>query len=123
MHQCLCGQPSSCEVRGIVNGTTNFMLTKMVQEGMGFEEALADCPEPGLRRDQGPLRRRGRPGRRPQDRHPGLAWPSGGRCYTENLPTRGIRPITAADVKRGRGRLGCAIKLIAWCRQAQDGAV
>ena len=29
------------EIAGILNGTTNFMLTKMIEEGMGFEDALA----------------------------------------------------------------------------------
>ena len=29
------------EIAGILNGTTNFMLTKMFEEGMGFEDALA----------------------------------------------------------------------------------
>ncbi|MDE8682348.1 homoserine dehydrogenase, partial [Blautia schinkii] len=29
------------EVMGIVNGTTNFILTKMTQDGMEFKDALA----------------------------------------------------------------------------------
>lgn len=32
---------------GIVNGTTNFILTKMAQDGMEFEEALALATELG----------------------------------------------------------------------------
>ena len=30
------------EVAGIINGTTNYILTKMTLEGMGFEDALKD---------------------------------------------------------------------------------
>ena len=30
-------QPSSARSQGIVNGTTNFMLTKMKRENMGFD--------------------------------------------------------------------------------------
>ena len=35
------------EVMGIVNGTTNFILTKMTQEGMEFKDALALATELG----------------------------------------------------------------------------
>ncbi len=35
------------EVRGIVNGTTNFILTAMHQVGQGYAEALADAQEAG----------------------------------------------------------------------------
>ena len=28
------------EIMGIVNGTTNYILTKMSEEGMGYQEAL-----------------------------------------------------------------------------------
>ena len=34
------------EVIGIVNGTTNFILTKMIEEGMDFDDALALATEP-----------------------------------------------------------------------------
>jgi homoserine dehydrogenase len=36
------------EVRGIVNGTTNFMLTAMHGAGQGYAEALADAQEAGF---------------------------------------------------------------------------
>jgi homoserine dehydrogenase len=35
------------EVRGIVNGTTNFILSQMHQVGQGYAEALADAQEAG----------------------------------------------------------------------------
>ena len=44
MHQCLAANVIT-EVEGIVNGTTNFMLTKMVREGLGFDEALKIAQE------------------------------------------------------------------------------
>ena len=40
LKQCLAGNHMS-EVMGIVNGTTNFILTKMSQENMEFKDALA----------------------------------------------------------------------------------
>ena len=42
LKQCLAGNHMS-EVMGIVNGTTNFILTKMSQENMEFKDALALC--------------------------------------------------------------------------------
>lgn len=39
LKQCLAGNHIT-EVMGIVNGTTNFILTKMTQEGMEFQDAL-----------------------------------------------------------------------------------
>ena len=46
MHQCLAANVIT-EVEGIVNGTTNFMLTKMVRENLGFDEALKIAQELG----------------------------------------------------------------------------
>ena len=34
-------------IHAIINGTTNFILTKMAREGMGFEEALRQAQELG----------------------------------------------------------------------------
>ncbi len=36
------------KIIGIVNGTTNFILTKMTKEGLGFEEALSKAQEMGF---------------------------------------------------------------------------
>ena len=46
LKQCLAGNHLD-EVMGIVNGTTNFILTKMTQEGMEFQEALAMATQLG----------------------------------------------------------------------------
>ena len=46
LKQCLAGNHIE-EGIGIVNGTTNFILTKMTQEGMEFSEALALATELG----------------------------------------------------------------------------
>ena len=36
------------EITGILNGTTNYMLTRMAEEGVSFEEALKDAQERGF---------------------------------------------------------------------------
>lgn len=33
---------------GIVNGTTNYILTKMDEEGVSYEDALADAQQLGF---------------------------------------------------------------------------
>lgn len=35
------------EIMGIVNGTTNYILTKMSEKGMGYEDALRQATELG----------------------------------------------------------------------------
>ena len=46
----------------------------------------------------------------------------GHQIYPQNIPTRGIRAITAADVASAE-KLGCVIKLIAWMKLGKDGSV
>ena len=53
MHQCLAANVIT-EVEGIVNGTTNFMLTKMVREGLDFEDALHIAQELGYAETKDP---------------------------------------------------------------------
>ena len=74
------------EVEGIVNGTTNFMLTKMVRENLGFDEALKIAQELGYAETKDPRRRCGRPRRLPQDRHPVLRWSAATRSTPRTSP-------------------------------------
>lgn len=120
MHQCLAANVIT-QVQGIVNGTTNFMLTKMAREEMGFDQALkiaqqlgyAETKDPGDDVD-GPDACR---------KIAILASIAFGRhFYPKNIPTRGIRPITVADIAAA-ARLDCVIKLIAWARRDEEGRV
>lgn len=118
MHQCLAANHIS-SIRGIVNGTTNFMLTKMKRENMGFDEALkiaqqlgyAETRDPGDDVD-------GRDACRKIAILASLA--CGHHVYPDNIPTRGIRDITVADIKAAE-KLDSAIKLIAWYNEGGDG--
>ncbi len=120
MHQCLAANHIS-QIEGIVNGTTNFMLTKMKREGMSFEEALhlaqklgyAETKDPGDDVD-------GRDACRKIAILASLA--CGHHVYPDNIPTRGIRELTALDVKAAES-LECVIKLIAWYREEDDGGL
>ena len=120
MHQCLAANHISA-IQGIVNGTTNFMLTKMKRENMGFEEALkiaqqlgyAETKDPGDDVD-------GRDACRKIAILASLA--CGHHVYPEAIPTRGIRDITVADIHAAE-KLDCAIKLIAWYDEGADGCM
>ena len=59
-------------VMGIVNGTTNFILSAMDATGAGYAETLDEASRLGLRRGR-PDRRRRRLRRRVEGRDPGLA--------------------------------------------------
>ena len=53
MHQCLAANQIS-QIQGIVNGTTNFMLTKMKRENMGFDAALKIAQQLGYAETKDP---------------------------------------------------------------------
>ena len=119
MHQCLAANQIS-QIQGIVNGTTNFMLTKMKRENMGFDAALkiaqqlgyAETKDPGDDVD-------GRDACRKIAILSSLA--CGHHVYPDNIPARGIRDVTVEDVKAAE-QLDCAIKLIAWYHENPEGA-
>ena len=119
MHQCLAANQIS-QIQGIVNGTTNFMLTKMKRENMGFDAALkiaqqlgyAETKDPGDDVD-------GRDACRKIAILSSLA--CGHHVYPDNIPARGIRDVAVEDVKAAE-QLDCAIKLIAWYHENPEGA-
>ena len=119
MHQCLAANQIS-QIQGIVNGTTNFMLTKMKRESMGFDAALkiaqqlgyAETKDPGDDVD-------GRDACRKIAILSSLA--CGHHVYPDNIPARGIRDVAVEDVKAAE-QLDCAIKLIAWYHENPEGA-
>ena len=119
MHQCLAANVIT-EVEGIVNGTTNFMLTKMVRENLGFDEALKIAQELGYAETKDPGDDvDGRDACRKIAILASLA--CGHHVYPDNIPARGIRDITVADIQAAE-KLDSAIKLIAWYHENPEGA-
>lgn len=114
MHQCLAANLIT-GVQGIVNGTTNFILTQMDSGSMSFEEALALAQQMGYAETCDP-----------SDDLDGIdacrkiailaSLAFGRQIHTQNIPTRGIRGITVQDIEAAAS-LCCAVKLIAWARQ------
>lgn len=120
MHQSMAANTLT-GVQGIVNGTTNFMLTKMKYENMSFDEALklaqqlgyAETKDPGDDVD-------GRDACRKLAILSSIV--SGRHVHPQNIPTRGIRDITVADIQAAE-KLGCAVKLIVWSNEDAKGRV
>ena len=120
MHQCMAANVIS-EIAGIVNGTTNFMLTKMVRENMDFGAALklaqslgyAETIDPSADVD-------GIDAQRKISILASLAF--GRHFFPQNVPTRGIRDVSVKDIALA-ARQGAAVRLIAWARRGDDGSV
>ena len=117
-------------VRGIVNGTTNHILTAMAQEGRSYDEVLADAQELGYAEadPRGDVE-----GDDAVNKLVILARLAFGRWLDPD--TVGRRPPTVrgdgrpgitgvADVElEGAGLLGLTIKLLATSRRRPDGAI
>jgi homoserine dehydrogenase len=107
--QCLAANEIT-EVYGIVNGTTNYILTKMRDDERSFEEALKEAQEKGYAEKDPTDDIDGHdPGRKINI----LAWTAFGKMVdNEKIEKKGVGGITAEDIKKAKAD-GCAIKLIA----------
>ena len=108
-------------VEGIVNGTTNFMLTRMRQAGLSFEQALAEAQALGYAETRDPSADvDGIDAKRKIAILASLAF--GRHVPPEAVPARGIRAVTPQDVALA-AQLGCAVKLVAWAREGAPGRI
>ena len=120
IHQCLAANVIS-EISGIVNGTTNFMLTKMAHESMEFDAALqlaqslgyAETIDPSADID-------GIDAQRKIAILASLAF--GHHIYPQNVPTRGIRSVSVKDIQLA-ARMNCTVRLLAWAKCSESGTV
>ncbi len=86
---------------GIVNGTTNFILTRMTEEGAGYGDALAEAQSLGYAERDPDCGRRGLRRRAPRPRSsPSIAF--GVRVVAGDVYHEGISRITADDIAVGR---------------------
>lgn len=105
------------EITGIMNGTTNFILTEMREKGADFNEILAEAQRLGYAE------------RDPSSDIDGfdtsrktailLSMASGNRCRHEDIYTEGIRSISKLDFDYAR-ELGMTIKLLGSVQQVED---
>ena len=96
-------------VVGIVNGTTNYILSRMAETGAGFAEALAEATDARVRRGR-PDRRRRRLRRRREGGDPrlaGLPHPGHRRRRVPRGHLRGVRDRRGAAPPRSAARSSC----------------
>ncbi len=117
--QCLAANEVS-EIAGILNGTTNFILTKMIRDHMGFEEALALAQSLGYAERDPSADVEGVDACRKICILASLAF--GFHVYPESVHTEGITGITPADVGYARA-WGGVIKLIGEVKMLENGRI
>lgn len=117
MKQCLAVNEMD-EVVGIVNGTTNYILTKMFEEGMDFDQALAQATELGYAEADPTADVEGLDAGRKIAILASIAFHS--RIGFSDVYTEGITRITARDIAYAR-ELGCVIKLLGIARNTPEG--
>lgn len=118
LRRCLAGN-NITEILGIVNGTTNFILTKMAKENMSYQEALKIASELGYAEANPTSDVEGLDAARKVAIMASLAFHSDVRF--KDVYHEGITSLTEDDI-RNAGELGCVIKLMGVTRQI-DGAV
>ncbi len=108
LHSCLAANKIT-EIAGILNGTTNFILTKMIREKMDFSAALKMAQELGYAERNPDADIKGHDACRKICILASLAF--GRHIYPDSVYTDGITEITLEDVETA-GKLGYVIKLI-----------
>ncbi len=105
-------------ITGILNGTTNYILTKMDREGADFEDVLKEAQEKGYAERNPEADVEGYDACRKIAILSSLM--SGKNVSYEDIYTEGITKITAADFKYAK-QMNKSIKLLALSRDTQDG--
>lgn len=116
MNQCLAANEIE-SVSGILNGTTNFILTKMIKEGYSFDEALKTAQKLGYAEANPSADVDGIDSCRKISILASLAY--GKHVNPNKVYTEGITKLTLDDV-RFAGNLGFSIKLLGIIKKAQD---
>ncbi len=107
--RCLAGNRIS-EIAGILNGTSNFILTKMIVEGMSFDSALRLAQELGYAEKDPTADVEGLDAMRKICILASLAF--GNHVYPDGVYAEGISKLSLSDVAFA-DNAGCVIKLLA----------
>ncbi len=107
-------------VKGIVNGTTNFILDKMHTEGSSFASVLAEAKRLGYAEEDPTADVEGLDAAAKAAILASLAFHS--RVKLEDVDCEGITKVTPEDVATAH-ELGYVIKLLARCALAPDGSI
>lgn len=117
LYRCLSGEKIE-EITGILNGTTNYILTRMDKDGSSFEAALKEAQELGYAE------------RNPEADVEGYdtcrkiailtAMAAGKEVNYEDIYTEGITKITDVDFRYAE-KMGTLVKLFGTSRISEDG--
>lgn len=108
------------EITGIVNGTTNYMMTKMSEEGSEFDDVLKDAQAKGYAEKDPTADIEGYDACRKIAILTSLV--CGQQVDFEDIHTEGITKISATDIKYAKA-MGRAIKLLASSKKVDEGYV
>jgi homoserine dehydrogenase len=117
LKQSLAGNAVS-EVLGIVNGTTNYVLTRMSEEGLSLPEAVSKAQSLGYAEADPSADLEGRDAAAKLAILASIAFNS--RVTLSDVYAEGITSITSADISFARD-LGYVIKLLAVAKDEPDG--
>lgn len=106
------------EIVGIVNGTTNFILTKMTEENMEFQDALDLATELGYAEADPTADIEGLDAGRKMAILASIGFHS--RVTFDDVYIEGITKITARDIRYAK-EVGCQIKLLGRARNTEEG--
>ena len=110
--QCIAANIIS-EIYGILNGTTNYILTEMAKNGAEFSAALADAQKKGYAEADPSSDIKGLDACRKVCILASLAF--GRHVYPEYVPTEGIEAVTIDDIRFAE-QMGYKIKLLGRAR-------
>lgn len=106
------------EVWGILNGTTNYILTEMAEKGAAFADVLKEAQKLGYAEADPTADVEGHDACRKIAILSSLAY--GKTVDFQQIPTEGITKITAEDIAYGK-EMGCAIKLLGTSKKTAHG--
>ncbi len=119
LSQCLAANEIQ-EIYGILNGTTNYILTRMIKAGLPFEVALKEAQDNGYAERDPSADIEGHDACRKICILSAIAF--GRHVYPEQVPTEGITKVTLADVDYA-DEAGKKIKLLGRAIKNEDGTV
>ncbi len=105
------------KVSGIINGTTNYILSRMDKEGVNYDDVLKDAQELGYAESDPAADVEGSDAADKIAILSGLAF--GGSINRAKIPTTGINFLEAIDVNYAR-KLGYGIKLLAISEKSRN---
>ena len=108
------------QITGILNGTTNYILTRMIRAGLTFDQALKEAQANGYAEQDPTADVDGHDACRKICILAALAF--GQHVYPDQVPTQGIRGVTLEDVAYADSK-GYQIKLLGRCLRQPGGKV